>query len=221
MRTGVSRMLIALIEFGCFNPPTNMHLRLFETAKFALEKAGHTVKVGIMSPAHDKYGKKGLIAAKHRVEMCQLACQSSRWLRCEDWETIQEDWSRTSDVLDHYSAQLQTEFPGINCRLLCGTDLLLSFNTPDLWSHQHLDNILGTHGIVCIQRKGYDATSLLSQHPVVSKHKDNILFVQADSVNDVSSTLVRDLISKGSTAKYLVPDQVNDYICQNDLYLTQ
>ena len=39
-------MMIALIETGCFNPPTNMHLRLLKTAKYSLEQAGHSVKVG-------------------------------------------------------------------------------------------------------------------------------------------------------------------------------
>jgi len=212
--------MIALVEFGCFNPPTNMHLRVFETAKTSLEQAGHNVKAGIISPAHDKYGKSSLIPSTHRVAMCQLAVKSSPWLRCEDYETKQPEWSYTSNVLDHYSKELNKEFPGINCRLLCGTDLLLSFNTPNLWADDHLQNILSNHGIVCILRDGYDATSLIAHHPLVSKYKENIHLVSPDSVNDISSTLIRSLVAKGGTAKYLVPDEVNDYIEKNKLYIS-
>ncbi len=89
-----------------------MHLRLFETAKSALEKAGFTVPIGLMSPTHDKYGKKSLICAEHRVKMCEMACQSSDWIRCEDWETKQDEWSRTSEVLDQYHKDLVKQFPG-------------------------------------------------------------------------------------------------------------
>ena len=114
MRRGFSKMMIALIETGCFNPPTNMHLRLLETAKYSLEQAGHTVKVGVISPVHDKYGKKSLISAEHRLALSHLACKSSNWIRCEDWECKQEGWSKTVDVLDHYSTYLQKEFPGLS-----------------------------------------------------------------------------------------------------------
>ena len=117
---------IALIECGCFNPPTFLHLRLFETARDALTKAGFSVPVGIISPAHDAYGKKGLLPAVHRINMCQLAVKSSDWITCEVWETEQEGWTRTSNVLDHYHTLLDRKYPGLCClNFACFSDLSL------------------------------------------------------------------------------------------------
>ena len=89
-----------------------MHLRLFETARDALNKAGFNVKIGLMSPAPDTYAKKGLLSSTHRIPMCELALKSSSWIKCVDWETKQIEWTRTSDVLDHYHRELSKDYPG-------------------------------------------------------------------------------------------------------------
>ena len=47
-----------LISCGSFNPPTIMHLRLFELARTHLQKCGYSVLGGMISPVHDKYKEK-------------------------------------------------------------------------------------------------------------------------------------------------------------------
>ncbi len=108
---------------------------------------------------------------------------------------------------------------GIKCKLICGSDLLKSFMTPGLWSDSDLTNILTNHGVVCVERKNHDVSELLKAHPLLVQHGDNVLVLPSDVINDISSTVVRDLISRGSTAKFLVPDQVNQYIVDNNLYI--
>lgn len=117
---------------------------------------GTEVVGGIVSPVHDAYGKKGLIPQTHRISMLKLALQTSNWIRISEWETQQEDWTRTRNVLQYHQNYLNSiirDINGINIKdlpswvpenirqikdpvqikLLCGADLLESFATPGLW----------------------------------------------------------------------------------------
>ncbi|EFX64104.1 hypothetical protein DAPPUDRAFT_66468 [Daphnia pulex] len=132
-----------LIAVGSFNPPTNMHLRIFELAKDFLQKTDQEVLGGIISPVHDQYGKKGLVSAEHRCSMLKLAVETSNWVNISDWETQQEGWTRTAESLKFYKAKkiqakmLDKEFPlNINLKLLCGADLIESFAVPGLWKDE-------------------------------------------------------------------------------------
>jgi nicotinamide mononucleotide adenylyltransferase len=52
------RMQVVLVSTGSFNPPTYMHLRMFELAKDALLSEGYDVLGCYMSPVGDAYNKK-------------------------------------------------------------------------------------------------------------------------------------------------------------------
>ncbi|NXW00847.1 NMNA2 adenylyltransferase, partial [Fregetta grallaria] len=53
-----------------------------ERARDYLHKTGRFIVIGgIVSPVHDSYGKTGLVSSRHRLTMCQLAVQSSDWIR--------------------------------------------------------------------------------------------------------------------------------------------
>lgn len=54
---------------------------------------------GIISPVNDKYKKKDLAAAHHRVAMVRLALQMSDWIRVDTWECEQPQWMETVKVL--------------------------------------------------------------------------------------------------------------------------
>lgn len=77
---------VVLVATGSFNPPTYMHLRLFELARDALNLEGYTVIGAYLSPVNDAYKKKGLVSADHRIQMCQLACKSSDFIMVDTWE---------------------------------------------------------------------------------------------------------------------------------------
>ena len=118
-----------LLACGSFNPPTNMHLRLFgmctdclllllstlkfefefdlsELAKDHLRTKGVEVLGGIISPVNDAYQKKDLLPAQHRTKMVELAVQKYDFVRCSKWEAEQSQWIRTRNVLDEYKNQV-------------------------------------------------------------------------------------------------------------------
>lgn len=53
---------------------------------------------GIISPVGDGYKKKGLIEARHRVEMVRLATEDSDWISVDSWESLQPEWVETAKV---------------------------------------------------------------------------------------------------------------------------
>lgn len=69
---------------------------------------------GYYSPVSDAYMKEGLAKANHRVNMCQLAVDStSDWLMVDSWESRQNMYQRTATVLDHFDHELNTIGGGI------------------------------------------------------------------------------------------------------------
>jgi Cytidylyltransferase-like len=98
---------IVLVACGSFNPITNLHLRLFESAKdFLTHEKCVNVLGGFISPVHDEYGKRkaaGLADGQHRLEMCRAAVASSDWIAVDSWEVQQPTYSRTRQVLSHFS----------------------------------------------------------------------------------------------------------------------
>lgn len=163
---------------------------------------------GIISPVSDHYpSKKGLARSRHRIEMVRRAlasgddttsCNSgylrskSKWIRVDDWEAQQAGWSRTLQVIKHHRDSIKDSTTRL--RILCGADLFESFNVPDLWQDEDLEEILERHGLIVITRANSDPEKTLhqsSKSPILLKHKDRIHIVAEKVQNNISSTLIR------------------------------
>jgi nicotinic acid mononucleotide adenylyltransferase len=60
--------------------------------------------------------------------MCQLATNSSSWIRADNWECRQKQWNFTLSILQHHRAELQKKYNNnVRLMLLCGADLVDSF----------------------------------------------------------------------------------------------
>ncbi|XP_034254524.1 nicotinamide/nicotinic acid mononucleotide adenylyltransferase 1 isoform X1 [Thrips palmi] len=100
---------VLLVACGSFNPPTIMHLRMFEIARDHLERLGQLKIIGgVMSPVHDAYQKQDLVSSEHRCNMLRLALSDHDWVRLSEWECQQSGWTRTRQVLQHYQNQLNS-----------------------------------------------------------------------------------------------------------------
>ncbi|XP_077259600.1 nicotinamide mononucleotide adenylyltransferase isoform X3 [Temnothorax americanus] len=100
---------VILMSCGSYNPPTNMHLRMFEIARDHLHRMGtHVVVGGVISPVHDDYAKKELANATHRCAMVGLALQNSDWIRLSTWEMTQNCWTKTRMSLQHHQNLLNS-----------------------------------------------------------------------------------------------------------------
>lgn len=214
---------VVIIECGSFSPPTTFHLRLAEEARDALIEKGYHVAGGFLSPCHQKYGKKSLVAMHHRVNMVGRSLEDSSWLQVDSWECAQPEWTRTALVLrDRFLSELDKLRPGAKPMLACGGDLLESFtafhdNGEPVWLPEDQEAILGKCGVVCMKREGTDLDKVIASNPLLNKYKDNIVTFTPSVQNNVSSTLVRQLLQQGKSVKYLVSDGAVEYIERNEL----
>eukprot|EP01084_Bolivina_argentea_P013989 26171_1 len=216
-----------LVAMGAFSPPTLLHLRMMEECKHQLSDELDIIG-GVLSPVHDEYAtlyKESLKAAngKHRFKMCQLATETSNWIGVSDYEISQNGFINTIDVLNYYQTEINSSFNDnqITLKLMCGTDLLLTFMEPNCWSIEDQIDILSKYGVVMMQRKGYEITKdIIKQYYLFEQHKHNIKSFSSSIENDISSTIVRKLIKNNQNIKYLTFDSVIDYIKEQRLYIT-
>ena len=235
---------VVLVSCGSFNPPTIAHLKILEMVREAYIAAGVDVYGAYLSPVHDEYKKKGLIAARHRVEMCRLAVGSSSFVMVDSWEAAQAGYTRTLHVLDSVDARLRdaekrseveggTE-EGDECDragmprtvLVCGADVLESMAKPDVWDQVLLEQLLRRHGVACVVRRGTDIEQVLQKEgTLVSKWREHIMVVEAGEgdmalIGEVSSTRVREACRAGGCGglEGLVDDQVRAYIMHQKLF---
>lgn len=174
-----------------------------------------------MSPVHAAYGKKGLAPMGDRVEMVKRSLVSSDWVCCDEWETKQNEWTRTRLSLDRMHIELNkdnTSGKDIKVMLLCGADILDSMVTPGVWTESDLHTLL-SRGIVCIKRSGSDPEKLINSNDLLYKYRQNIYLIREWVENNVSSTSVRRAVKRGMSIKYFVDDGVIDYINEKKLYL--
>ncbi|PQQ04943.1 nicotinamide/nicotinic acid mononucleotide adenylyltransferase [Prunus yedoensis var. nudiflora] len=201
---------VVLVATGSFNPPTYMHLRMLELARDALSSEGFCVIGGYMSPVNDAYYKRGLISAEHRVQLCHLACQSSEFIMVDPWEARQSSFQRTLTILSRVKGSLSEAGLIPVCMLVCGSDLLHSFGIPGIWIAEQVRGICRDYGVVCIRREGQDVDKIISNDEILKENRGNIRIVDELVPNQISSTRIRDCISRGLSIKYLTADEAVD-----------
>lgn len=222
-RDGAKRGGVVLVATGSFNPPTYMHLRMFELAKDELQQRGYSVLGGYMSPVNDAYKKKDLLPAVHRIRLCELACGSSSFVMVDPWEAVQKGYQRTLTVLSRVKNSLckdgLADQGSLKVMLLCGSDLLESFSTPGVWIPDQVRAICKDFGVVCIRREGKDVEKLISSSETLQECRDNIISVDEIVPNQISSSRVRECIRRCLSIKYLTCDEVINYIREHKLYM--
>jgi len=194
-----------------------------EDARDALTERGYHVAGGFLSPVHQKYGKKSLVPMYHRVNMVAFGLQDSSWMHVDAWECSQSEWTRSALVLSNrFLKELDSLHPGAKPMLACGGDLLESFtakqeNGQPVWLPEDQETILARCGVVCMAREGTNLDEVIASDPLLARNKENIVVFNPTVQNNVSSTLVRQLLQQGKSLKYVVPDGVLSYIYENEL----
>ncbi|KAK3159444.1 hypothetical protein QOZ80_2AG0150160 [Eleusine coracana subsp. coracana] len=219
---GGGRGGVVLVATGSFNPPTYMHLRMFELAKDELQQRGYSVLGGYMSPVNDAYKKKDLLPATHRIRFCELACISSSFVMVDPWEAVQKGYQRTLAVLSRVRNSLcktgLVDQDSLKVMLLCGSDLLGSFSTPGVWIPDQVRTICKDFGVICVRREGKYIGKLISNSEILQECRDNIISVDEIVPNQISSSRVRDCIRRSLSIKYLTCDEVIEYIREHKLF---
>jgi len=190
---------VALVMCGSFNPVTRAHLKMFDIAKnYLISKLPFEYTLaGIMSPVNDLYvyKKEELLKSDHRINMINLSLKEAKfdWVCCDDWEANQKEWQRTLQVLQYHLTCIKSSRDrndNIQVKLLSGADLIKSMSVPGLWNDEDVEAIVRDFGLIIIPRFKFDIANFVDNHPILSKHKQNVIIIDCQE-DECSSTKVR------------------------------
>jgi len=188
-------MKIAILG-GTFNPPHIGHLIISERAYSVLKLDRVFFIPANIPPIKEKFTE---IGKHHRLKMTQLATKDNPHFTVLDWELQRGGVSYTIDTVDEIRAKLSpTEI-----YLIMGWDQALIF---DKWKDP--DKLLGLCKPIVFTRPGYEGTlpEILRNSQTLPLHID------------VSSSMIRDMLIRGESIRYLVPNTVISYIYKHKLY---
>jgi len=192
---------------GTFNPIHNGHLITARAAKEALGLDRLLLMPNTRSPLRMS---EPLADAAERLEMVRLAVKDEPGLEVCDLEVRREGTSFLVETL----RLLQEMHPDTPLTFLMGVDSLETF---DRW--KEVERIVEMVRVAVMPRPGSDARSALKaleeRTPALT---GKILLLKQGPQIEISATDIRKRIKAGKSVSYLVPDAVDAYLKQSDVF---
>lgn len=187
---------------GSFNPIHNGHAIIAHhiITSGALDRLW--MMVTPMNPL--KADREQQVADTDRLRMVEMVTRPLEHVETSAFEFTMPKPSYTIDTLN----ALQEKFPDDEFFLVIGGDNWVVF---DRWRNS--DEILAKYHILIYPRLGFDVE-------IPESMKDRVTLIDAPVI-ELSSTQVRERITRGLSARYYVPDNVLDYIESHHLYRNQ
>ena len=184
--------------FGTFDPIHNGHLRI---AKYITEeKLAHKVWL-VVTPENPIKLRNKISSFDHRFNMVKIATDKYDNIMPSDLEVNLKKPNYTINTLEYISNKLNN----IEFSLIIGEDNYKIFDT---W--KDYEKILSNYKIFIYPRKG-----TLKENPYIIN--ENAMYIGGPRI-DLSSTNIRNIVSKNSDPKDLISAKVMEYINSNKLY---
>ena len=183
--------------FGSFNPIHIGHLIL---ANFMATNTDLDTVWLVVSPQNPFKPSNTLLHEFDRLHMVSLAIADNPVLGVSNIEFSMPKPSYTIDTLTY----LQEKYPSYEFVLIMGED-----NLPLFPKWKNYESILKYHRVYVYPRSG-SVTTELPEMP-------NVTFVKAP-IFDISATFIRQCVKEEKSIKYLVPDEVAEYIKVHKLF---
>lgn len=200
----MNKKIIALF-CGSFNPPLFSHFSLAEQ----LLNSDKNIEKIIFIPVSSKYNKEGLIEDKHRFNMLNLVCKTHPKFEVSDIEFNMPKQPYTFETLQ----TVQKLYPNYEIRLIIGTDNLREFNT---W--YEYQKLLAQFKVYVLARAEDNICEIIAQDDSISEYSSSFIKSNISVKTNLNSTFVRNEIKNGNSVKFLLPDEIIDYITNNNLY---
>lgn len=188
--------------FGSFNPIHIGHLIIANSMKELTDLSQVWFVVSPLSPFKSS---KSLLPDIDRLRMVELAIADNYDLMASNVEFGMPKPSYTIDTL----AYLTDRYPKHDFKIILGEDNLTHFHK---W--KNYEEILNTYGLYIYPRPATKKTERLRE----IKSNPSVKVVDAPLI-DISATFIRDCVRNDISIKYLVHDDVVDYIKGNKLFL--
>lgn len=182
-------MKIALY-FGSFNPVHVGHLII---ANHVLNETEVDRLWFVVSPHNPLKQENGLLNEYHRLHLVQTAIADDPRMKASDIEFHLPRPSYTIDTLTY----LKEKYPEHEFLIVMGSD---SFSNIKKWKNYEL--LLRDYKILIYQRPGFVVDSPATANATV---------LQAPLL-EISATRLREMILKGKSIRYMVPEKVREEI---------
>lgn len=196
----------AIVVFGgSFNPPLNSH---FSIAQEVLNQYEEVEKV-VFIPVDKKYPKDGLVENEHRYNMLKVVADKNSSFIISDIDFYGEKSLPTIDTLE----EIQKQYPDYNIWFLLGSD-----NLKDLYRWDKSEEIVSKYKILVMERDEDDVEEIIKGNRLYRCYQENFKMLSQEIKSNYSSTYARAQLKKGKSIRYLLPDEVFEYILANNLY---
>lgn len=205
---------------GTFDPIHLGHLRSAEEIGQELDLQ-KVYLIPSASPPHKI--KESVTSFEHRLAMVSLALGDSLMIEALDIEGKRPGLSYSIETLK----EIYNKFsPAPEIFFILGMDTFLEIKT---WKEYH--KLYDYTHFVIIRRAGYPPEGLdafiLGLVPGVKRAPDTDTFImpsgktivlKVPTLMDISATRIREMVGRGKSIRFLVPEPVRQYIIQNGLY---
>ncbi len=195
---------------GTFNPIHNGHLR----SALELKENLGLEQVRLLPAARPPLRGLPELSAEERAELVEQAVASEPGLVCDRRELSRQGPSYTVDTLAELRAELGPARP---LCLIVGTDVLERLREWHRW-----EDLLGFAHLVVMARPGWRAPDSGQIAAWLAEHGGGVADLQQNPAGKVmmqqlrqlpiSATEIRDMIARGQSPRYLLPDAVWDTI---------
>ncbi len=205
---------------GTFDPIHLGHLRTAEEVGQGLDLE-KVCLVPSASPPHKT--EEPVTPFDHRLSMTRLAIVGSSLLNAMDLEGNRAGPSYSIETLKEFHAIFK---PDPDLFFILGIDAFLEINT---W--KEFKRLFDYAHFVIISRPGYKMEKiepfLMKSGLEIKKNREadsflmksgKTLTLKETTLMDISSTRIREMVQKGKSIRFLVPDAVRDYITEKGLY---
>lgn len=192
---------------GTFNPVHMGHLILAENARDQLQ-----LDRVLFIPSGVSYLKdqSEIVPAADRIAMVRLAIDGNPFFELSTLETDKPGNSYTCETL----RELHEENPSDELYFIGGADILMSIHT---WKDP--DRILKLATLV-IAPRNFTEKNELEYHKsfLRESYEANVIFLDTFNL-EISSSTIRERIRNNHSIRYYLPDSVESYIEEHQLYI--
>lgn len=190
---------------GSFNPIHNAHIKL---VKRFLDEVDLDLVYFVPTNITPLKDNTDFVSSQHRLEMCEIALKNYKSFVVSDVEVTREGLSYSSDTIAHFKSM----HPDDQLYFIMGADM---FVTLEKW--HNFEYIFDNVTILTAPRDGYDYDELCEIHKSYQKYNCNAYITQ-EYIEDLSSTLIRDMIKQNKDISDFIDKDVFDYITKNRIY---
>lgn len=184
------------LYFGSFNPIHTGHLIV---ANHVIEHTDIDKLWFVISPHNPLKDAHSLLNEYDRMHLVQLSIDDNPKFRASNVEFHLPKPSYTIDTLTY----LKEKFPLEQFSVVMGSD---SFQNIHRW--KNFEELISQYSIIIYNRPGFTVTET---------HGAQLTILDAPML-DISSSFIRKQIKENKSIRYLVQDEVCEYIDQNNYY---